>query len=252
MAELFDQENAVSTELVEHRASQPMDILIADIKDIDPEKARALMDMQFEWERNQAKKQYAVAMQACQEEMPTVIQNQDNSHTRSRYADLQAVQKTAKPVYSRHGFSLSFGEADCSLPNHKRTICDVLHDGGHEKRYYVDLPVDGTGSQGGKSSMNAVQGCISTTTYGQRRLLCMIFNITIAGEDDDAQSISKINEAQYATLEDWIELLKPTPFKLPPFLKWLNVSKLSEIAAADFNKAATELQAQARKHGVAK
>lgn len=240
-------------QVAEYRTPTPIDILQTAVdRGLDADQLEKLMLMQERWEAGQAKKQFSEAMHNCQQEMPQIVKDAENSHTRSRYALLETVQKHARPVYAKHGFSLSFGEADCPTADHKRTVCDVRHSGGHCERYHIDLPIDGEGAKGGKSSMNAVQGSISTTSYGQRRLICMIFNITVADEDDDGQTLSKINEQQYATLEDWIELLKPTPWKLGPFLNWLQVKSIGELPAAKFNQAANELQAAARKHGVAK
>src|SRR5690606_14215783 len=97
----------------------------------------------------------------------------------------------------------NYGEDDCPIQTWKRTICDVRHIGGACHRYHLDLPTDGIGPKGNPiGGMNVVQGSISTTSYAQRRLLCMIFNITIADNDDDGQGAVKVTEEQAIQLED--------------------------------------------------
>lgn len=165
----------------------PMELLqVAIEKDIDTDKLEKLMELQERWEANQARRLFSEAMHACQQEMPMVIRDAENSQTKSRYARLERIQHDVRPVYSQHGFSLSYGEGQAARDGYKRTICDVRHSAGHVEQYHLDLPIDGVSAKGNPiGSMNPVQAAVSTTTYGQRRLLCMIFNITVAGEDFD-------------------------------------------------------------------
>lgn len=236
---LFDKpqsEVPVSTELVEHRDVTPIQILQTAVeRGLDASQLEKLMDLQERWERNQAEKLFNAAMHACQEEMPRVIRNSENQQTGSSYANLEGVQNISRPVYAKHGFSLCYGEADCPVASFKRTICDVRHVGGHCVRFHLDLPIDGVGAKGNAiGAMNPVQACISTTSYGQRRLLCMIFNITLAGEDDDGQGAQCINDEQIATLNEWMET---TSTQLPAFLKWGKAKSLDKFKASKFDEA---------------
>lgn len=210
---------------------------------LDAEQLEKLMAMQERWERNQAAKAFAEAMHSCQQEMPAVGKVRENRQTKSTYAALEDLQSQCRPVYARHGFSLSFGEADCPTANYKRTVCEVRHVGGHCASYHLDLPIDGVGAKGNPiGAMNPVQACISTTSYGQRRLFAMIFNITLAGEDDDGQSVSCISDQQCATLREWIEASGADE---PRYLKALGVESLATIACRDFTKALQMLKDKA-------
>lgn len=245
---LFDQptEAQMSTDLVEHKATTPMDLLAVAVENnLDPDRLGKLMDLQERWERNQAEKAYAVAMHAAQQAMPKVHKGSKNSQTGSTYAALEDVQSVARPVYSAHGFSMNYGEGDCPVEKFKRTVCDVRHVGGHCVRYHLDLPIDGVGAKGNAiGNMNPVQACISTTSYGQRRLCCMIWNITLSDEDDDGQAGATITEEQIATLNEWIE---STNADVPRFLSWLGVEKLSQISAQQFPNALRQLKRKAGK-----
>jgi len=155
-------------------------------KGMDPAQLKALVDLHEQWRAARAAEAFAESMNACQSEMPIVVRDALNQKTESKFARLETVQQIAKPVYTRHGFALSFAEEDSNTQGFKRTICDVRHRGGHCVRYHLDLPRDGIGPKGNPiGGMNAVQGCISTGSYGQRVLTCQIFNITVADTDSD-------------------------------------------------------------------
>ena len=234
---LFEStEEPVSTALVEHEVT-PLDQFAALVANgLSPEQGREFVTLYKEMRDDAAKQAYTKAMHACQLEMPTIVRDAQNPQTRSKFALLETIQKQAKPIYGKHGFAISFGEADCPLAGHKRTTCDVSHAAGHIRSFHLDLPTDGIGAKGNAiGGMNAVQGSISTTSYGQRRLLCMIFNITIADEDDDGQSSgAKISQEQYALLHELIEETKADKAK---FLAWLGVDNLGDTPASDFEKA---------------
>jgi hypothetical protein len=250
MTDLFTQpEQPMSTALVQHVDPTPMILLQQAIESgLNPDHLEKLMQLQERYERNQAEKQFASAMHECQQDMPKVVRNAQNKQTGSWYADLESVQAAARPTYTKHGFSLSYGEADCPVASFKRTVCDVRHVGGHSVRYHLDLPIDGVGAKGNAiGAMNPVQGCISTTSYGQRRLLCMIFNITLAGEDDDGQIAAKIGEEQIATLKEWMGLIGADEGRI---LKWRNVETWADLPAADFSIMLSSFKTTAKKNGL--
>lgn len=229
--------------VIEHIPDRPLAVTPLSLlqtavdRGLDADQLDKLLTLQERWESGQAEKAFNVAMRACQDQMPPVVRNCQNKQTGSTYADLEAVQKIARPVYSRHGFAPSFGEADCPIQGFKRTICDLRHDGGHTAHYHLDLPIDGVGAKGNPiGNMNAVQGCISTTNYGQRRLLSMIFNITIVGEDDDGQSFATITDEQAATIREW---LVATATEEKRFLAWANVKAIKDMPASKFPDAIT-------------
>lgn len=134
-----------------------------------------------------AKELYALAMAACQREMPVVVKDATNPSTKSKYAKLETVHKAIKPVYLRHGFSISWGMGEGGPEGHIRLLADVHHEGGMSKQYTFDIPKDGLGPKGQPLAMNAPQAAGSTMSYGRRYGECLIFDITIADEDDDAQ-----------------------------------------------------------------
>jgi hypothetical protein len=220
----------------------PMDMFATSLaSDVDPERLRVIMELHEKWERNQATKLFAAAMHRCQSQMPSVIKDAANAQTKSRYATLENVQEIARPIYSAHGFSLCFAEEDCPQAGYKRTVCDVTHEAGAERRYHLDLPVDGVGAKGNAiGAMNPVQAAISTTSYGQRRLLCMVFNVTIAGEDNDAQLTrpQAITAEQAEEIEVLLDAMKAQPDEIFKILAWQKVKTWDQLPAAKFSDVA--------------
>lgn len=183
---------------------------------VDPAALKQLVDLQEQWRSARAKEAFAVAMNAVQIEMPCIVRDAENKHTQSRYVLLETLIHQVRPVYTKHGFSLSFSEGESKIGGWHRHICLVRHIDGHSESHYIDLPVDGVGAKGGKSSMNEVQGAISAGTYGQRILTCRVFNIVIADSDLDgaapnppanptapkAQPRAKRQEPEYAVTKE--------------------------------------------------
>ncbi len=251
MTTLFDNNEtreatmATGSELVEHKATTPMDLLTVAVQNnLDPDRLEKLMNLQERWEKSQAEKAYSSSMTACQSEMPPVATDATNPDTHSRFARFETIQQTAKPIYNKHGFSLSFGDGDtCPLEGWKRIICDCRHDAGHCVRYHIDLPVDGIGAKGNPiGGMNRVQGCVSTNSYGERVLTCNIFNITISGKDKDGRASERISEKHIVTLNEWLDQI---PDGLGPFLKFMGVESLADIPMSEFGKAVDALKRKA-------
>ena len=152
--------------------------------EIDVEKMRQLLDMQLKIMDRQAAEAYAKAMMTAQNEMPAVVVNKENKQTNSRYADLEAVNRIVTPIATKNGFSISFNTEKSSLENHVQIVATVLHSGGHFKVYNYDAPMDDAGIAG-KINKTPTHARASSISYGQRYLLKLIFNLTIAGEDND-------------------------------------------------------------------
>ena len=96
-----------------------------------------------------ARKAFMAAFVVAQAEMGHVVKDAYNPQTKSKYATHQAIDALIKPVYSKHGFAMSFDTSDSPLPEQVRVLCYLLHKGGHEREYHIDMPADGKGAKGG-------------------------------------------------------------------------------------------------------
>lgn len=207
---------------------------------VDDVKFGRFLVMQKELEDRDAERGYGLAMNAAQSQMPVILRNKENPDTHSKFANLETVQKHVVPIATQHGFSLSFGTADSPLPNHYRITCTAMHIAGHKKIYFADFPADDVGPKGTKNK-TLVQGIGSMMSYARRYLILLIFNITLAEEDNDGvgQKLTTISAEQEKTIDDLIAKLGAPK---PAFLKALGVSNLSILQASRFEEACRRLQ----------
>jgi len=161
--------------------------------------------------------------------------NATNAFFKSKYADLAECLNTVRPVFSKHGLSLS------QFPSFENGIASVesilMHNSGEWISNVASAPV----------SKQDAQGVGSATTYLRRYSLAAIAGI--AQEDDDANSaIGHKTEAKSAdafiTLDQCKtidSLLKQTNSDVKSFLKFIGAKDITMIAAANYEKAVAAL-----------
>jgi len=144
-----------------------------------------------------AEVQFNEAMQSCQSEIGLIAPDLTNPQTNSKYASYKSVDKIVRPVYLRHGFSLSFDNGEHPRPEMVRMLCYVSHRAGHTRRYMMDLPADGKGAKGG-GVMSATHATGAGNSYGRRYIVLNIFNIPV-GVDNDG------NGEEGSVDKDWLK-----------------------------------------------
>ena len=137
---------------------------------------KELLALQKDWEANEARKMFALSFAAAQAQISTIVKSKINPQTHSKYADLTAIIEGAQPIYTEQGFSVIFYEGETAVADCIRICADVLHSSGHKESFHYDVPLDGVGIKG-NANMTRIHGKASSTSYGRRYLLCMIWNI---------------------------------------------------------------------------
>lgn len=191
------------------------------------------------------------AMSQAQSEMRSVSPDASNSQTHSRYATYAALDRKIRPIYTAHGFGLSFNTVPGAVGDMVKITCRVSHKGGWGADYAIDIPADGKGAKGG-DVMTKTHAVGSATSYGMRYLLRLIFNIAV-GEDDDGNAASgtvkAISEDQARNLR---ELCEASGSKLETVLAMAGVSSMDQYPVAAYDKAAPMLKQRADKGGGAR
>lgn len=144
---------------------------------VDIDKMERLMQMHERFQARQAEQQYAEALAAMQQELPS-IGERGNAAGRYTYALWEDINEKLKPILAKHGFALSF-----RMPRSERGIeveGVLSHRCGHSERTTIILPADTSGNK------NAVQAVASSVSYGKRYTAGALLNFTTHGEDDDA------------------------------------------------------------------
>lgn len=187
MSELIEQEASnVPAKIMSTETEMMMNLIqqIALNPDVQVEKMQAVINMRMQVFDKNAEIEYNKAMILAQQEMEPVVKTAENKQTQSMYAKLENIAKQCKPIWTKHGFALQFGTADCPIADHYRVTCEVSHAAGYNKKYQADLPIDDEGIKGQKNKTGC-HGFGSTMSYAQRYLTIMIFNITLANIDND-------------------------------------------------------------------
>jgi len=227
-------ESAAIFQIIERAARDP---------NVDIDKMQRLMEMREREMARMAQVAFNEAMKAAQSEMPQVVRDADNDQTRSKYARYETISEAIQPVITKHGFSLTFGEGKPDHPNHIRVVCEVMHEAGHTKHYYADVPFDNVGMKGNANKTNT-HAYGSTKSYGKRYLKCDIFDVAVKNEDDDGNAAGrspqeKINADQLATLR---RLIDETDSDIQKFCNLGKIDALPDMLAIHFDSAVRLLE----------
>lgn len=186
---------------------------------VDIDKLERLLAMKERMDAKTAEQAFNDSMNAAQAEVRAIGWDKQNGQTHSAYVTYAKMDGAVRPIYIRHGFSLSFDTGEPANPQEVRFLCYVSHKDGHTRTYKVDMPADGKGAKG-NDVMTRTHAFGSATSYGRRYLLKMIFNIVEAAEDDDGVSASKQDkrsQAQKAWDETWDRLTEDQRSMLTEF-----------------------------------
>lgn len=180
------------------------------------ERLAALRDKEI---NRDAEIRFNIAMSEAQAEIGRVAPDLSNSQTSSRYASYAALDRVLRPIYTKHGFALSFDEADCPIAGSVRVLCYVSHTGGFMRTYRKDMPMPLTGPKG-NAVMSTTHGAAAADSYGMRYILRKVFNVAIGDADTDGN-------APLDGLDDMIKAIQEAP----------DLSALKTVFTESFNQA---------------
>ena len=210
-----------------------------------PGLSESMFSRLMEWNEKeraaQAKERWTDAMNQAQAEIIPVARTVQNTQTKSLYAKLEAVDAAIRPIYLRHGFSVSYNTVPPLVPGNIRIECAVSL-GRHTELYYREAPPDTTGPQG-KAVKTVLHGGASSETFLKRYALCGAFNVVFRNLDDDGVAGGKeyVTDDELAVLE---RLVEETGTKLPEFFAVMvseEIHELNEVSRLDFPRLANAL-----------
>jgi hypothetical protein len=222
---VVQSEAAAILSMIERLATNPA----ADI-----DKIMKLMEMRERIQMKQAETAFNAAMAAAQAELQPVTKKLKNDHTKSKYADLDAIYEMAKPIITKHGFGPSFGTGKAEAENHVRIVCDLTHADGFSKRYEQEFPLDGAGLKG-NSNKTDIQAIGSTMTYGRRYMTLGMFDIATKNDTDGNRPAAApgptITPDQAETIREIVDSLDGSPER---FCTHFKIKSVGELPAAKF------------------
>ena len=201
---------------------------------------KELLAIQRDWESNEARKEYHIAMAAFKANPPKIDKDKKVSfatsvgNTSYNHASLANVTEKISAELSKHGLSASW----ITKQNGAILVtCKITHIKGHSEETTLSAAADTSGSK------NAIQAIGSTITYLERYTLLALTGLATFDQDDDAQGaeVELIDEKQLNTiLDNLAELNAP----IPQFLAYMKLTKLEEMPKADYQKAMVAIQAK--------
>jgi len=230
-------EGAAFIQMIERAAKDP-NVDVAKLKEL-----LAIRDRERERESATA---FAMAMSEAQGQMEPVRRDCFNPQTKSKYASYQALDAKIRPIYSKHGFALTFNTEPQPSNDISRVTCLVMHKGGHSVLYQKDMPIVTTGPKGAEM-MTRTHASVSADTYAMRDLLRMIWNIATVDDDGNAAAAgASITPEQLIELE---RLIESTGADLDKFVAYMGISELAALPARKFDNAKAALRNVAKKAG---
>ena len=227
-------EGAAFIQMIERAAKDPT---------IDVPKLKELLMIRDREREREALTSFAMSMSAAQSEMEPVRRDLYNTQTKSKYASYQKLDAAVRPIYSKHGFALTFNTEPLSTYDFSRVTCLVMHTGGHSMLYQKDVPIVTTGPKGG-DVMTKTHASMSADTYGMRDLLRMIFNIATIDDDGNAAGTPPISAQELIELE---ALIEKTGADLDKFCAYMRISALEELPSNKFKNAKAALEKKAER-----
>lgn len=231
-------ESAAIFQIIERAARDP---------NVDVDKMERLYAMQERALSRHAEQAFNEAMKAAQSEMRTIGADANNSQTKSRYATYAKLDSVLRPIYTQHGFSVSFDEDDSPKQDHIRVLAYVAHEAGFTRTYRKDMPADGKGAKGG-DVMTKTHAAGAAASYGMRYLLKGIFNVAV-GDDDTDGNVSdaggSITQEQVKTLLALIEEVGAVTEK---FCDVYQIDAVPDLPSKLFNDAISNLRAYGRRN----
>ena len=180
----------------------PMTMLAEAVhRGMDVATIKDLMQLQKEWEANEARKAYAVALAAFKENPPTVYKDKDNVQYGSKYASIGNLVNTVNVGLSAQGLSAHW---DIDQSAGIKVTCILTHRAGHSEKVSMSGPADDSGKK------NPLQQIKSTVTYLKIATFEAVAGIASAdaNQDDDGNGAGTgLDAGIRADFEAAIEIL---------------------------------------------
>ena len=210
--------------------------------DLPVEKLEKLLEMQLRVRALEAEAAFNAAMTEAQSEMRRVAADANNPQTNSKYASYAAVDRALRPIYTKHGFAVSFDEG-AAPEGSVLALAYVSHSAGHTRTYRKTMPIVTTGIKG-NAMMTATHGAAAAGSYAKRYLLKDIFNVAIGEDDKDGNPPGEpISEKQAAEIE---ALLTEVGADKARFLKWVGVDSVEAIPAKLYSTCVKRIEEKRR------
>lgn len=214
-------------QIVQSQETSPAELIrVAVAGGADLTKLQGLLDLQIQYEANEARKAFHKAMAEFKLNPPIITKDKQNKQYNSMYTTLGNLVNTANPELSKHGLSSSW---DIKQNGVISVTCKITHRLGHCESATASAPVDVSGAK------NPIQQIKSTITYLKAVTFESVTGLasTDANFDDDghAAGVELISEKQIHQLRDLLIAKERSESKLCEMFK---IDKLESLPEKKF------------------
>jgi len=167
----------------------PADLIREAIKgNTDLSKLKELLEIQTQWEFNEAKKAYHRAMAEFKSNSIEIIKDKKVSfnQTSYKYATLANVIEQICPVLAKYGLSVSWQtKCDGAIS----VTCKITHVMGYSEETTLTADLDKSGNK------NTIQAMGSTMSYLERYTVLALCGLSTTDQDDDGHGSADKNQA---------------------------------------------------------
>lgn len=155
-------------------------VRLAVEQNFDIEKLEKLLQLQRDWQREEARKAFFSALSKFQSEIPPILKSGSVDAGRGgkrKFASLGVINEAIRPWLYANGLSFRFAQSQG--PAGITVTCIVSHSDGHSEETTLTAGADVSGGK------NAIQSIGSTITYLERYTLVGALGLTTVDDDDD-------------------------------------------------------------------
>lgn len=195
----------------------------------DLDRLEKLMDLQRQWEAEEARKAFNAAMAAFKANPPEILKNKHvsfeardgGSITSYDHATLDEVCAKVGIALAEHGLyhDWSIEQKDGGVS----VTCTLTHEKGHSKSVTMTALPDTSGKK------NSIQAIASTTSYLQRYTLRAVSGTAEKGMDDDGRSAEGEIGMPKADIAMWIQSIRECTTADKAKVIWHSAVKACEI-----------------------
>lgn len=234
----------MTNELTVH---QPENSAVALIREAinskaDPAYLRELLAVRRDWEQDEARKAFNLAVAEFQKRAP-IIEKADKAYDKT-YARIDRIWREIRPLLTDLGLSVTWQV--CEL---KDDVCHVegqlRHKDGHGERLVQDLPVPEI------KGANKAQQVGSASTYAKRYAMCSALGIVTGDDDDGNGAASKfLSDEQADEIDQLIQACRGLKdFDEKVFWAYTGATTVAAIKAELFEKVRHSLKKKLKDSG---
>lgn len=149
----------------------------------------------------------AAALVKVQAELRSISKDSTNPHFKNKYASLDVITESVRPILAKHGLSLVQGASPISEAEGRLTALTIesmlLHESGEWLSSSITMPVGTVATKDKAGNVIAAEPTAQTAggavTYGRRYGLALLLALTTDEDDDGAQASTRAEAPAKAT-----------------------------------------------------